>query len=123
MATLTRGLFCLVFLGLLEGPAVATPGQGGDDGAVANDGWTARSPRDEIRPAFEYRPGGGPEGRVGLVIQADRREGLMGWWEKAFPVRGGSYYEFRARRKVEGVKTPRRTTIARILWSDAQGRP
>ncbi len=122
MATLARGLFCLALFGSLASPAVATAGPS-DDHAVANDGWSARSPRDEIRPQFTYRPGGGPEGRGGLVIEADRREGLMGWWEKAFPVRGGASYEFRARRKTEGIRTPRRTAIARILWSDAEGRP
>jgi predicted amidohydrolase len=57
------------------------------------------------------------------VIAADGREGLFGWWERTFPVRGGSYYEFSARRRVEGLASPRRTTVARVLWRDDQGRP
>jgi len=117
MASLTRALSCLACFASV---AVANP----IDGEVpAQDGWVARSPRDEIRPTFDYRPAGGPKGRGGLVIEADRREGLMGWWEKAFPVRGGAWYEFRATRKADRVATPRRTILARVLWSDAEGRP
>jgi len=25
------------------------------------EGWSAQAPRDEVRPAFSYRPGGGPD--------------------------------------------------------------
>lgn len=121
MASLRRGLSGLVLAGALATSAIATPGD--DHGAVAPEGWSARSPRDEIRPTFSYRPEGGPGRGGSFVIEADRREGLMGWWEKAFPVRGGTHYRFSARRKVEGVRTPRRTAIARVLWSDAEGRP
>jgi predicted amidohydrolase len=91
--------------------------------SAAPDGWSERSPRDEIRPTFSYRPEGGPDRGGSLVIEAGGREGLFGWWEKTFPVRGGNTYEFSARRKVENVKTPRRTTVARVLWRDDQGRP
>jgi predicted amidohydrolase len=119
MASFTRGLPCLIFVSSLASLAVAESGDG--DGAPV--GWAARSPRDEIRPTFGYRPNGGPGGRGVLVIEADRREGLMGWWEKAFPVRGGAHYKFVARRKAEKIRTPRRTVVARILWSDAEGRP
>jgi predicted amidohydrolase len=90
---------------------------------VAPDGWSERSPREEIRPAFSYRPEGGPDRRGSFVIEADGREGLFGWWEKSVPVRGGMSYEFTARRKVEKVETPRRTTVARVLWRDEKGRP
>src|SRR5438067_4207719 len=90
--------------------------------APAPEGWSTRSPRDEIRPAFSYLPGGGPDHRGGFVIEADGRDGLFGWWEKTLPVRGGSNYEFSARRKVENVATPRRATVARVLWRDDQGR-
>jgi predicted amidohydrolase len=123
MASLTRGLSCLIFVGSLASSAVAVAESGDGDGSGAPVGWAARSPRDEIRPTFGYRPEGGPGGHGGFVIEADRREGLMGWWEKKFPVRGGTYYRFVARRKVERISTPRRTVIARVLWSDAEGRP
>ncbi len=91
--------------------------------ASAPEGWSTRSPRDEIRPAFSYRADGGPDHRGSFVIEADARDGLFGWWEKTFVVRGGNDYEFSARRKVEHVGTPRRTTVARVLWRDEKGRP
>jgi predicted amidohydrolase len=121
MPSFTSGLCSLVILGSLASPAImaAEPGDGDQAGAPAE--WVARSPRDEIRPTFEYRPDGGPAGHGVLVIEADRREGLMGWWEKSFPVQGGGYYKFSARRKAERIKTPRRTAIARVLWTDAKG--
>lgn len=59
-----------------------------DGGAAAPDGWIARAPRAEICPAFSYYPNGGPKGTGSLVIEADRRERLFGWWEKSVPVRG-----------------------------------
>src|SRR4051794_35911446 len=90
----------------------ASVGLKADDDARGPDGWTARSPRDEVRPEFAYRPDGGPDGRGSLVIKADGREGLIGWWEKTFSVEGGRTYRFAARRKVEQVETPRRTAVA-----------
>src|SRR3954469_20528584 len=92
-------------------------------GATAPEGWSARSPRDEIRPAFSYRPDGGPDHRGSFVIEAGGKEGAFGHWEKTFPVRGGKSYEFSARRKVENVAAPRRAAVARVLWRDDQGRP
>ena len=91
--------------------------------ASAPEGWSSHSPRFEIQPAFTFLPEGGPDHHGSLVIAADDREGLFGWWEKTFPVHGGSYYEFSARRKVEHVATPRRTAVARVLWRDENGRP
>src|SRR3954447_18328617 len=109
MSTLASRLAWLVLGGYLTCPLAAP------------DGWSDRSPRDEIRPAFSYRPDGGPDRRGSLVIEADGREGLFVWWEKTFPVRGGSNYEFTARRKLEKVESPRRTTVARVLWRNDQG--
>jgi predicted amidohydrolase len=57
------------------------------------------------------------------VIEADTRPGLFGWWEKTFPVHGGSYYEFSVQRRVEHIASPRRTAVARVLWRDEKGRP
>jgi predicted amidohydrolase len=102
----------------LTAPAAAK----GDTGTSAREGWSSRSPRDEIRPAFSYRADGGPDHRGSLVIAADRREGLFGWWEKTFPIQGGHHYRFTAKRKVEQVETPR-LMAARILWRDSQGKP
>jgi len=92
-------------------------------GADAPDGWTAQSPRDEIRPAFSYRPDGGPDGSGSLVIQADQREGLMGWWQRTFPVQGGKTYRFHVLRRASSIEVPRRAAVARILWRDAVGKP
>ena len=89
----------------------------------APDGWTMQSPRDEIRPAFSHRPDGGPDGSGSLVIEADEREGLIGWWQKSFPVRGGQTYRFCVLRKADGIAVPRRAAVARILWRDADDRP
>lgn len=89
--------------------------------AQAPDGWRPESPREEIRPEFRFDPAGGPDGEGALVIAADGREGLHGWWRKEFPVVGGRTYRFRAARKAEGVEAPRRSAVARIAWEDEKG--
>ncbi len=96
---------------------------GGAEPARAADRWKAEAPRDEIRPLFEFKLGGGPGGQDVLVIRADAREGLDGHWTKTFPVNGGQYYRFQALRRTKHVTSPRRSTFARVLWRDAQGRP
>ncbi|MGE3819740.1 MAG: carbon-nitrogen hydrolase family protein, partial [Isosphaeraceae bacterium] len=102
-------------------PCSAVESNGGNE-ISAPDSWTARSPRDEIRPIFSQKSDGGPDRRGALVIEADEREGLVGWWERAFAVRGGETYKVVARYKSERVRWPRRTIVARILWTDAEGR-
>jgi len=84
---------------------------------IDTDGWTSASPREEIRPAFEFKKD------KRLVIRADDREGLDGHWTKTFPVKGGEHYRFRAMRLLENVSSPRRSTLVRILWRDDRGRP
>jgi predicted amidohydrolase len=90
--------------------------------AAAPDGWTAAAPRDEIRPDFSFDPRGGPDGKGGLVITADRREGLAGYWKKTFPVAGGKHYRFAAVYQATGVSVPRRSVMAELHWRDAQDR-
>lgn len=114
MATFTR----LLLAGFVFGGVFAAEGSASE--GPAPDGWVSHSPRDEIRPGFSTRGGGRA---YGLVIEADGREGLFGWWEKAYPVRGGASYRFAARYKAERVKSPRRTVVARIRWTDAEGKP
>jgi predicted amidohydrolase len=87
------------------------------------DGWKTVAPRDEIRPTFSFDPGGGPKKDGALVIAADGREGLHGWFEKSFPVAGGKHYHFHAVRKVHGVEVPRRSAVVRVLWRDDAGKP
>ena len=88
---------------------------------AAPDGWQAKTPRAEIQPEFSYNPAGGPDGKGSLVIRADRREGLHGYWTRSFPVVGGRFYAFRVPRKVEGVPFPRRHVLATVTWLDAKG--
>lgn len=77
--------------------------------------WTEQSPRDEIRPAFS-RDGDA------LIISHDEREGLDGWFQQTFAVQGGEFMRFRATRRTDGVVNPRHSGLARIVWTDAQGR-
>ena len=90
--------------------------------AKSPDGWEAVSPREEIRPAFSFDPDGGPGKRGSLVIKADGRQGLHGYWVRSFPVSGGKFYRFSALRKAGSVEVPRRSVVARVLWQNDQGR-
>ena len=98
-----------------------TPLQAGGQSA-APDGWTTSAPRDEIRPEFSYDGHGGRDGKGALVIAADGREGLDGWWTKTVAVKGGSHYRFHAARKIDHVALPRQSAVVRILWQDDHGR-
>jgi len=90
--------------------------------AVAREEWTAVAPREEIRPEFQRTDTGGKSGHGTLVISADKREGLHGWWQKTFPVTAGQYYRFSAWRHAENIAVPRRSVVARVLWRDDTGR-
>jgi predicted amidohydrolase len=90
--------------------------------APAPEGWETAAPRDEIRPAFSFDPKGGPNHNGSFVITHDSREGLDGWFQKSFPVTGGECYRFHAVRKTRQVSVPRRSALARVVWSDAAGR-
>jgi len=88
----------------------------------APGGWRARAIREEIRPEFSVLETGRGEG-YRLVITCDEREGLDGYWAKSFSVKGGEFYRFAARRRLEQVENPRRSALVRVLWQDHQGRP
>jgi predicted amidohydrolase len=88
----------------------------------AKDGWQTASPRDEIRPKFDYLPNGGRDGKGSLVISADGREGLDGHWMKTFDVTGGKHFRFFALRKAENIESPRRSVLARVIWQDDRGK-
>ncbi len=79
-------------------------------------GWTPQSPRDEIRPQFSSG------GQGTLVISHDQREGLDGWFQKSFTVKGGAFYRFTAKRKTTGVTNLRQSCLVRLLWKDANGK-
>jgi predicted amidohydrolase len=90
--------------------------------ASAANEWMAVSPRTEIRPQFQKTDTGGKSGRGALIIRADDREGLHGWWQKTFPVTPGQYYRFSAWRRAEHIAVPRRSVLARVLWRDEADR-
>src|SRR5678816_1735134 len=90
--------------------------------SAATDGWTAVAPRDEIRPQFQHSETGGKSGHGALTIRADEREGLHGWWQNAFSVTAGRHYRFSAWRRTENIVVPRRSVLARVVWSDDAGR-
>lgn len=94
-----------------------------EDAHTAPVGWNTKSPREEIQPDFAYLPQGGPDSGGSFVIQGRETEGTIGWWEKTFEVQGGRSYRFHAIRKASRIDLPRRVAIARVLWSDSQGRP
>jgi predicted amidohydrolase len=115
----------LVIAGVLlpGGSASAPPGGGQRTSSAggASDGWTAAAPRDEIRPDFSYDAKGGPNGGSCLIIKADGRDGLAGFWKKSFPVAGGKHYRFTASYQAKGVAVPRRSVLVELHWRDAKG--
>jgi predicted amidohydrolase len=100
----------------------AAPNAPANAPANAPDGWLTAAPREELRPEFAFWPTGGRDGKGSLVIAADAREGLDGFWIKSFKVEGGKHYRFRAYRSVENVESPRRGVVVRILWQDEQSK-
>ena len=84
--------------------------------------WSARSPRDEIKPTFHYEAHAGRGGQAAIVISAGPSASQQGWAEKVFPITGGKAYRFVTFRRCEGVETPRRSCVVRIKWTDAEGR-
>lgn len=85
--------------------------------------WKQNAPRAEIAPGFRVEPTGGRNGGEALIIAADDREGLQGWWARSFPVKGGHWYRFDASYRATGVSLPRRSILVKIHWRDDQGKP
>jgi predicted amidohydrolase len=106
---------------LIAWPAALTAGSS-NDSPTAPGGWRGAAPRDEIRPEYRHTSKGGVDGKGALILQADAREGLFGYWEKAVPVQGGQWYRFTAFKKTGNIASPLRSTPARILWQDDAGR-
>jgi predicted amidohydrolase len=105
---------CLVMI-LLASTTMASSG-------FAHDGWDARSARNEVRPKFSINESGGPNRNGSLIIDTSAQTGLDGHWAKTFNVQGGRWYRFHAQRRANGVDSPQRYVLARILWRDKQGR-
>lgn len=85
-------------------------------------GWTAKAPREELRPSFSFNPKGGPKRAGSFTISHDQREGLDGWMEKTFAVVGGEFVSFHAVRKGTNVPHVRRSALVRVLWQNEAGR-
>jgi predicted amidohydrolase len=90
--------------------------------AGSPDEWTTVAAREEIRPHFQRTEAGGKSGHGALIIRADEREGLHGWWQKTFSVSGGQHYRFSAWYRTENIAVPRRSVLARVLWRDDAGK-
>jgi predicted amidohydrolase len=84
-------------------------------------GWTAESPRSEIRPQFLYESSGGRGGNPAFVIVADERDGLDGYWSRTFTVAGGAYYAFSSWYSAKAVALPRRSVLACLDWLNEEG--
>src|SRR5262245_18074005 len=113
----TRRLFAVIFF------IICTCIREGSGKPVPAGEWTAAAPRAEIRPVFLHEPDGGPGASERLIIEHDGREGLHGWWARAFPVSGGQPYRFSCFRRVQNVDSPRRSGVVRVLWRDDHDRP
>ena len=85
--------------------------------------WQSHAPRAEIRPDFAADPEGGRDGAGTLFITMDHRPGLLGCWERTFPVPGGQWIRFAAFRRTSGVRNPRRSCLVEIFWEDDTGQP
>lgn len=84
--------------------------------------WTTHSPRPEIAPSFRLERDIQDGNTLrNLVIEADQREGLAGYWKQQIPVRGGRWYRFEVKRKTVGIDLPRRAAIAKLVWLNNKG--
>src|SRR4051794_14746717 len=100
---LRRGTLLIAWLAAVLGAAILFQRGAAFDASPAPEGWVPTAPRDEIRPQFSVEPHAGPNGEPALVIRADKREGLAGFWKKSFPVGGGKFYHFAAQYKAANV--------------------
>jgi len=57
-----------------------------------------------------------------MIIRADGRQGLDGYWTKTFEVTGGKTYRFAALFKTQGVTLARRSIVAKLDWRDDHGK-
>jgi predicted amidohydrolase len=112
-----------MFATALVGVCLAAATRPGSAGEIPdNGGWSTGAPRSEIRPEFARESVDGTGQQTVLVIQAGPRDGVDGYWTRAFPVTGGYPYRFDARYRAKGVDVPRRSVVAEIHWRDAEGR-
>ena len=82
--------------------------------ASASSDWSEAAARDEIKPRFR-------RSEQALLIEADGRPGLNGFWQRTYPVQGGSYYHVSVRRRTTGIESPAQCTPVRVVWLNAAG--
>jgi predicted amidohydrolase len=92
-------------------------------GSEIPSGWRADSYRAETKPAFSVEAKDGKTAGPAMVIAADSRPGLDGFWVREFPVVGGRWYRFRVWRRAENMAEPRRNANAEVFWIGSRGRP
>lgn len=115
-----RHVLCLVRVSLLLASTAASEPKPSTT-VAAPAGWQTGAPREEIRPEFAFDPQGGCDGKGCLIIRADARPGLDGWWTRTFPVSGAKYYHFSVLYQAKSVAVPRRSIVAKLDWQDSRG--
>jgi len=80
----------------------------------AADDWQTGAPREEIAPQFSQEDST-------YTIQSTGEEGQNGYWYRHFPVTGGEWMEFSALRLAEGIESPRRSVLVRLVFQDDAG--
>jgi predicted amidohydrolase len=102
--------------------SVSTTALEGPRPTGAPEGWTTGSARSEIMPAFSWDTKAGRSRKGALIITADSREGLDGYWTRSFPVTGGKHYSFISYRRAAGLEWPQQSAGVTIRWLDAKGK-
>jgi len=90
--------------------------------AASGNGWTAAAPREEISRCFAMTSAAARagRGRWSSLRRAGRAHRLV---DETFEIEGGQITSFTAWRQTDGVASPRRSGVVRILWRDAKGQP
>ncbi len=112
---------CVILLGTSAALGAAQNG-GASWLSDSTNGWRSVSPREEIKPRFDFRGRTAVGDSPALIIKSDARNGLDGHWETEVPVTGGKFYRFSALRLGANLTLPRRSVLARILWRDSAGK-
>jgi predicted amidohydrolase len=96
--------------------AVAASAAGQD---ASTDGWRPYAAREEIAPrSFSERDADGGL-RLGLAGRGD--DAVDGRWVREVRVLPGKTYAFGAAYRAQGVASPARSVLARLVWLDAAG--
>ena len=83
---------------------------------LAETDWQSKSLRHEIAPVFSRE-------KESLVITAGNQDGTHGWWERSFPVKGGTHVAFGVDFQATNIAEVSRSVVAKILWRDDKGAP